>query len=67
MPPAITIERPVRNFGQSSAPRHSTVPVKRGGSSFGKSCARTKEWMPSAPISTSPLAVFTCEPSRSKK
>jgi hypothetical protein len=35
MPPAITIERPVRNFGQSSAPRHSIEPFQRAGPSFG--------------------------------
>ncbi len=38
MPPAMIIERPVRNFGQSMAPRHNMVPVKRAGPSFGKSC-----------------------------
>jgi len=35
MPPAITIERPVRNFGQSIAPRHNIEPFQRAGPSFG--------------------------------
>ena len=35
MPPAITMERPVRNFGQSIAPRHSIEPFQRAGPSFG--------------------------------
>ena len=33
MPPAMIIERPVRNIGQSVAPRHSIVPFQRGGGS----------------------------------
>ncbi len=66
MPPAITIERPVRKSGQSTAPRHSMMPFQAGGPSVGKSERRTIEWMPSAPISTSPVAVRTWRPSRSK-
>lgn len=35
IPPAMTIERPVANAGQSRAPRHSIVPFQRGGPSSG--------------------------------
>ncbi len=35
MPPATIIERPVRNSGQSIAPRHSMMPFQRAGPSFG--------------------------------
>ena len=48
------IERPVRNTGQSVAPRHSIVPFQRGGGSPATSASRTVEWMPSAPMSASP-------------
>ena len=35
MPPAIYIERPVRNFGHSAAPRQSMSPCQLGRPSFG--------------------------------
>ena len=35
MPPATTIERPVRYTGQSMAPRHSMAPFQRAGPSLG--------------------------------
>jgi len=35
MPPAMTIERPVKKAGQSTAPRHSIAPFQRAGPSPG--------------------------------
>ena len=48
------MERPVRNTGQSVAPRHSIRPFQHGGPSSANSVSRTLEWMPSAPIRMSP-------------
>jgi hypothetical protein len=63
MPPAMIIERPVRNAGQSVAPRQSIVPFQRGGGSPSTSAWRTVEWMPSAPIRASPRTVSQTAPS----
>jgi hypothetical protein len=61
------IDRPSMKAGQSVAPRQSMMPFQEGGPSLGNSVDRITLWMPSAPTSTSPVAVFTWHPSRSKK
>jgi len=41
--PATIIDRPVKNAGQSRAPRHSISPFQHGGPSSGNSISRTRE------------------------
>jgi hypothetical protein len=42
-PPATIIERPLKNTGQSRAPRHSISPFQHGGPSSGNRVSRTRE------------------------
>ena len=64
--PATATVRPVRNGAPSTTPRHIMMPPQRGGGSPGCSWARTPEYSPSAPTSTSPRSVEAVPLDRSR-
>ena len=64
--PATATVRPVRNGSPSAIPRHIMMPPQRGGGSPGCNWARTPEYSPSAPTSTSPRSVETVPVARSR-
>jgi hypothetical protein len=64
--PETATVRPVRNGSASAIPRHIMTPPQRGGGSPGCSWARTPEYSPSAPTSTSAASSDSTPEERSR-